>query len=35
MPIPEGAIERVVPARRSFAAGLILMWLGMVLAIWH
>jgi uncharacterized BrkB/YihY/UPF0761 family membrane protein len=34
-PVPEDAVERIVPARRSFAAGLILMWLGMVLAIWH
>lgn len=32
-PVPEDGTERVVPARRAFAAGLILMWLAMVIAV--
>lgn len=32
-PIADDAIEQVAPARRVFAAGLVLMWLGIILAI--
>ena len=32
-PIPEDGNERIVPARRAFATGLILMWLALVIAV--
>ena len=32
-PVPEGAAERIAPARWTFAAGLVLMWLGIIVAI--
>ena len=32
-PVAEGAIERIAPARRSFAVGLVLMWIGIIVAI--
>lgn len=32
-PVAEDAVERIGPARRSFAAGLVLMWLGIIVAI--
>ena len=32
-PVPEGAIERIAQARRSFAVGMLLMWLGILIAI--
>lgn len=32
-PVPEDGNERIVPARRTFAAGMILMWLAIVIAV--
>ncbi|QAU24814.1 hypothetical protein EO087_13125 [Dyella sp. M7H15-1] len=32
-PVPEDGFERIVPARRTFAAGMILMWLAIVIAV--
>jgi hypothetical protein len=32
-PVPEDGSERIVPARRSFALGMILMWLAVVIAV--
>jgi hypothetical protein len=32
-PVPEDGHERIVPARRAFAAGMILMWLAIVIAV--
>ncbi|GGA13191.1 hypothetical protein [Dyella caseinilytica] len=32
-PIPEDGHERIVPARRTFAAGMVLMWLAIVIAV--
>jgi len=32
-PIPEDGHERIVPARRAFATGMVLMWLAIVIAV--
>jgi fatty acid desaturase len=32
-PVPEDGGERIVPARRAFAAGMLLMWLAIVIAV--
>jgi hypothetical protein len=32
-PVPEDGGERIVPARRTFAAGMILLWLAIVIAV--
>ncbi len=32
-PVPADEGERIVPARRSFAAGLLLMWLAVIVAV--
>jgi hypothetical protein len=32
-PVPEDGNERIVPARRAFAAGMVLMWLAIVIAV--
>jgi hypothetical protein len=32
-PVPEDGNERIVPARRAFALGMILMWLAIVIAV--
>ena len=32
-PVPEDGGERIVPARRAFALGMILMWLAIVIAV--
>jgi hypothetical protein len=32
-PIPEDGSEKIVPARRTFATGLVLMWLAVIVAV--
>jgi hypothetical protein len=32
-PVPEDGGERIVPARRAFATGMVLMWLAVVIAV--
>jgi uncharacterized BrkB/YihY/UPF0761 family membrane protein len=32
-PIPEDGCEKIVPARRCFASGLLMMWLAVIVAV--